>query len=159
MKELAMEMARYFKGDPKRVQHLLKVHAFAEIIGEGEKISGKEMYILETAAYVHDIGIKLAELKYGACDGKLQEQEGPAEARLMLHALGYEDSVVERVAYLVGHHHTYQEIDGTDYQILLEADFLVNMYEDEMTEEAIRAAYQRIFRTETGKKLCRDLYL
>lgn len=29
---------------------------------------------------VHDIGIKIAEEKFGACNGKLQEQEGPQEA-------------------------------------------------------------------------------
>ena len=35
--------------------------------------------------------------------------------------------VTERVAYLIGHHHTYDKIEGMDYQILVEADFLVNI--------------------------------
>ena len=48
------------------------------------------MHILEAAAYVHDIGIKVAEEKYGKCTGKLQEQEGPAVAREMLEKLGFE---------------------------------------------------------------------
>lgn len=86
------------------------------------------MHILEAAAYVHDIGIKVAEEKYGRCTGKLQEQEGPAVAREMLEKLGFEEKVPERVCYLVGHHHTYTDMDEMDYQILVEADFLVNLY-------------------------------
>ena len=37
----------------------------------------------------------------------------------------------ERICYLIGHHHTYDKIDGTDYQILVDADFLVNLYEED----------------------------
>ena len=42
----------------------------------------------------------------------------------------------ERVQYLIGRHHTYNDIDGIDYQILVEADFLVNMYEDSLSKKA-----------------------
>ena len=62
------------------------------------------------------------------------------------------------MAYLVGHHHTYTGIDGLDYQILVEADFLVNLYEDQLPAEARKHAYTSIFRTKTGKRLCRELY-
>jgi len=50
-------------------------------------------------------------------------------------------------------HHTYDNIDGLDYQILVEADFLVNLYEDDAGNRAIDKAYKRIFKTETGKKV------
>ena len=33
---------------------------------------------------------------------------------------------IARVAYLVGHHHTLRGIDGIDYQILIEADYIAN---------------------------------
>lgn len=107
---------------------------------------------------MHDIGIKPAEEKYGACSGKLQEQEGPKEAEKLLGALGYESEVIGRVAFLVGHHHTYQNVDGMDYQILLEADFLVNLYEDSSDLGAVRRAYDAIFRTETGREICRVMF-
>ena len=45
-----------------------------------EKLDTETLFILEAAALVHDIGIKNAEKKFGRCDGKLQEQEGPEEA-------------------------------------------------------------------------------
>jgi hypothetical protein len=35
-----------------------------------------------------------------------------------------------RICFLIGHHHTYTKIDGPDFQILVEADFPVNIDED-----------------------------
>lgn len=73
----------------------------------------------------------------------------------MLMRLGFAENVIERVCYLIGHHHTYTGIDGRDYQILVEADFLVNLYEDGRTDgdgrfmpdkAAVEAAYQRFLR-------------
>jgi hypothetical protein len=118
----------------------------------------KSLFILEAAAYTHDIGIKPAEEKYGRCDGKLQEQEGPIVAQSMLSELGIENYLIERICYLIGHHHTYDNIEGMDYQILVEADFLVNLYEDEAGSRTIRQAYERIFRTDAGRALCMTMY-
>ena len=125
LEKLFLEMISYYSGDPKRIQHFTKVHSYAKLIGEREQLSPEELYILEAAAYTHDIGIKPAEEKYGSSAGKLQEQEGPAVARGMLMRLGFAENVIERVCYLIGHHHTYTGIEGRDYQILVEADFLV----------------------------------
>ena len=157
--QLFMEMIRYYSGDAKRIQHFVKVHAFAKLIGEMEQLDEKSMKILETAAYVHDIGIKPAERKYGKSNGKLQEQEGPSVAREMLVKLGFEDKITERVCYLVGHHHTYTNIEGMDYQILVEADFLVNLYEDHSNMETVNSVYHKIFRTESGKQICKTMFL
>ena len=75
-------------------------------------------------------------------------------AEKMLQRLGYEPKVIDRVCYLVGHHHTYDQIDGSDYRILVEADFLVNLYEDGVSKDAVKNAYDKIFRTETGRRVC-----
>lgn len=158
LNNLCSRMIEFYRDDPARIQHFIKVHSFAKLIGEEEHLDEKLLYILEAAAYVHDIGIRPAEAKFGRCDGKLQEQEGPAEAEKMLKSLGFEQDVIKRVSYLVGHHHTYTDIDGMDYQILVEADFLVNLYEDNASREAAEHALQRIFRTESGKSICRDMF-
>lgn len=156
--KLIEEMISYNRGDAKRIQHFIKVHSFAKLIGETEDLSPAELFGLETAAVVHDIGIKPSEAKYGRCDGKLQEQEGPEPARELLEKLGYEKTVVERVCYLVAHHHTYENVEGLDYRILLEADFLVNLYEDGISKEGVQRAYEKIFVTETGKHICREMF-
>ncbi len=155
---LSIAMIRYFKDDPRRIQHFLKVHTLARLIGQGEHLDTETQFTLEAAALVHDIGIKRAEEKYGRCDGRLQEQEGPPEAEKLLKALGLDDRITERIRYLVGHHHTYREIHGDDYRILVEADFLVNLYEDQSDAPAIRSVYQKIFVTETGKELFQMMY-
>lgn len=152
------EMIAYDKGDPRRIQHFMKVHDFARTIGQLEGLNDDTLYILESAAVVHDIGIHVCEEKYGSCEGKLQEKEGPALAKELLERLGYEQEVINRICYLVGHHHTYTNIDGVDYQILVEADFLVNLYEDEVSSDAVRKAYQNIFKTESGRKICRNMF-
>ena len=156
--DLFMDMIAYYEGDPKRIQHFTKVHSYARLIGIGEELDDASLFILEAAAYTHDIGIRVAEEKYGRCDGKLQEQEGPIIAQKMLSQLGFENYIVERICFLIGHHHTYDNIDGLDYQILVEADFLVNLYEDDAGNRAIDKAYKRIFKTETGKKIFRLMF-
>lgn len=152
------KMIEYYAGDSRRVHHFLKVHSFAKLIAELENMQPDELEVLEIAALTHDIGIKNAELKYGYNNGRLQEQEGPPEARRLLREAGAGEASVERACYLVAHHHTYRNIDGLDYQILVEADFLVNMYEDKADADTIRKAYDNIFATETGKRLCRQLF-
>lgn len=156
--DLFMDMIAYYDGDPKRIQHFTKVHSYARLIGIGEELDDASLFILEAAAYTHNIGIRVAEEKYGRCDGKLQEQEGPIIAQKMLSQLGFENYIVERICFLIGHHHTYDNIDGLDYQILVEADFLVNLYEDDAGNRAIDKAYKRIFKTETGKKIFRLMF-
>ena len=86
---------------------------------------------METAAVVHDIGILTAERKYDSSAGKCQELEGSAEAKDLLSGLGWPQEVIDRVCYLVRHHHTYANIDKPD---------------------------DKIFRTKSGKNLFRLLY-
>lgn len=157
--KLHLEMINLYSGDSKRIQHFCKVYSYAKLIGEMEKVDQDTLFILETAALTHDIEIHLCEEKYGDCNGKLQEKEGPAIAKRMLSELGFGDDVSDRVQYLIAHHHTYTDIDGIDYQILVEADFLVNMYEDNLSKDAIEAAYNTIFRTESGKRICKEMFL
>ena len=155
---LLIAMIEHEAPDARRIQHFIKVHEFARLIGLMEQLPAAVQETLEAAAVVHDIGIHPAERKYGHSNGALQEQEGPPLARELMASLGWEESVIERVCYLVGHHHTYSCIDGMDYQILVEADFLVNLYEGNSPEETQRDVYQRIFRTESGKHLFRSMF-
>lgn len=151
--QLTVRMIRYNRGDPKRIQHFIKVHRFAHLIGVGEGLDRHTQWILEAAAIVHDIGVRPAEEKYGQCSGRLQEQEGPGPARLLLTQLNVPEADVERICFLVGHHHTYAPIAGPDHQMLIEADFLVNLYEDGASDRAVAAARRQIFRTHTGLEL------
>lgn len=156
--ELAARMIDFNQGEPGLSHHLLKVHAFARAIGVLEGLDAQTLETLEMAALVHDIGIKWCMNRHGHCTGKMQEEAGPPLARALLEDLGVPAGRIERVCYLVSRHHTYTDIEGMDYRILLEADFLVNLHENDATQKARQAAYENIFRTQAGKRFFRDLY-
>ncbi len=153
-----LAMINLYQGDSKRIQHFCKVHSYAKLIGEMENVDEKTLFIIEIATLTHDIGIHLCEEKYGNCNGKLQEKEGPDIAKKVLSELGIAADVSDRVQYLIAHHHTYTNIDGIDYQILVEADFIVNMHEEDLSADAKEKTYNNIFRTESGKKICKEMF-
>ena len=156
--QLHLAMIEFYKGDAKRIQHFCKVHSYAKLIAETENVDKNCLFTIEAAALTHDIGIHICEEKYGSCNGKLQEKEGPAIAEKLLGELGFDRNVSERVQYLIAHHHTYGNINEMDYQILVEADFLVNIMEEGSSKEAVIKAYQNIFKTSCGKKICREMF-
>lgn len=151
-------MIDYDNGNPKRIQHTTKVHAYASLVGKCEGLDEATQFILESASLVHDIGIRASEKKYGHQNGKLQEKEGPSVARDLLARLGYVEQQIERICWLVGHHHTYHVCEDLDYQILIEADFLVNLYEDCESVDAVRAVRRNIFRTESGTRMLDTMF-
>ena len=133
-------MIAYYEGDTQRIQHFLKVHSLARLIAVSEGIDAHTRFIVEAAAYVHDVGLQ------------------PAQAKAMLEELYFPQDVIDRVAFLVGRHQTDTGIDGVDFQILMEADCLVNLCEEGASESAVWSAARRIFRTESGKRLCRLMF-
>lgn len=157
--QLISEMIAYYAGDPKRIQHFLKVYSFAKLIGETEQLDAATLETLETAAIVHDIGIKISEEKYHSSAGKYQELEGPAIAEKLLKKLKYDPERIKRICWLIGHHHTYNNIQEIDHQILVEADFLVNIYEDGLSEISVQTIDEKVFKTKTGKWLIRTIFL
>ena len=151
--EVYRAMCDWDSGNARRIHHFAKVHDFARQIGLASGLDENAMFILEIAALVHDIGIKPADAQYGRHDGPLQETLGEAAAQIMLDAMGLPPAVVRRVSFLVGKHHTTSNVAGADWQILLEADFLVNMVESSYSDEAIDRAEEALFRTAEGKRM------
>ncbi len=152
------KMIRYFEADVKRINHALKVYGFASTIAREENLSKNEILIVDIAAVLHDIGIKEAEKKYNSCKGHYQEIEGPPVARKLLSESNLKPEIIDRVSYLIGNHHSYDKIDGQDFQILVEADFLVNIFEAKMSEETIKNVRQKYFKTKTGIEIIESMY-
>lgn len=157
--EIIRKMITFSNGNRHDVNHFIKVYAFAKTIGECEGLDQDTQAILEIAAVVHDIACPLCREKYGNTNGKYQELEGPALVRDFLADSGLPQAAVDRVAWLVGHHHTLRDIDGPDHQILIEADYLVNADESQYPRENVENTLERVFQTETGRTLLRSMYL
>ena len=146
--QLMRAMINYDSGDAPRIQHFVKVHNFAATIGVAEHLDEETQFILEAAAILHDIGIHPAEAKYGNCNGKAQEELGPSEARKLLTEVGgFTAAQIERICWLIGHHHTYNNVTTVDHRILLEADFLVNSFEAQLSTPSIIAFRNNVFRS------------
>lgn len=156
--QIQQKMINYFAGDVRRINHALKVHSFAKLIAELEALGEEEKETLEISAFLHDIGIKISEEKYNSSAGHYQEQEGPDVAEKLLKEFELQNNKLKRVLFLIGNHHSYDKIDGLDFQILVEADFLVNIDEDKMDMKQIESIKERIFKTESGKELIESLY-
>ncbi len=143
----------YDKGDARRINHFMKVYAYAKLIGELEGLNKNQQQILEIAAVLHDIGIHESERKYNSSAGSYQQIEGPPIAENILNSLNVPQEITKRVCYLISHHHTYTDITEADYQILVEADFIVNIYEDDLSRKQIESIKEKIFRTESGTEI------
>jgi HD superfamily phosphodiesterase len=152
-------MIGYYSGDVQRINHFVKVYGYAKTIGELEGIDEGTQEILEIAAITHDIGIKVSEEKYHSASGHYQQIEGPFEAQKLLSKLEVNEAIIDRTCWLIAHHHTYNDIREIDHQILVEADFLVNIHESEMGEDAIRNVKDTIFKTDAGKYFLENLFM
>lgn len=140
------------------VNHFMKVWGFARTIGVEEGLDEKTLFTVEAAAILHDIACPLCRRKYGNTMGKYQEEEGEALAGSLLAETDIPKDIRDRVVYLVAHHHTYTGVNGIDYQILLEADYLVNADESQANRENIQSTGDKIFRTKTGLRILKELY-
>lgn len=162
IKQVVVEkMKDVFGSDQRRINHALKVLKFSEEIMQGENLTGDIKQIIIMTAILHDIGIHEAERKYNSNSGKYQELEGPPVARRIMESIGVEEGNVERVCYIIGGHHTASKNDGIDFQVIWEADLLVNIEEDGLDKNNpnLESIIRKNFKTAVGRKIAEELYL
>lgn len=157
--QIIEKMIAFSDGNIHDIDHFIRVWTYAKTIGELEHLDEETQYILEISAITHDIACPLCRRKYGNTDGMKQETEGAAMVREFLRQTGMTAEQIERVAFLVGHHHTYTDVDGLDYQILLEADYIVNACENKYSKENIEKFLKLIAKTDSGIKLIRLVFV
>lgn len=159
VEEVSLKMIKYFSGDVKRINHALKVFGFAGCIARKEKLTDDEILKIEMTAILHDIGIVESEKKYNSSSGHYQEIEGPPVVRELLSDTEIDSEMLDRICYIIGNHHSYQKIDGVDFQIIVEADFLVNIFEDEISESAVNSIREKYFKTASGIEILESVYM
>ena len=117
--------------------------------------------MVRAAAILHDIGILEAERKHGSSNARYQEEYGPPLARTILEKLCPNAETVDHVCTIIGSHHRGNTIDTTEFRIVWDADWLVNLAEqaEAMAPEELAAWVERVFRTGRGLELARMKYL
>jgi HD superfamily phosphodiesterase len=125
------------------------------------KTEDGDWHILMPASILHDVGIKVAEEKYGSSAGHLQEREGPGIARKLLLKLGLRMEHIDEICEIIAHHHSPGEINTNNFKILYDADWLVNLG-DEIgggDKQKLKKMISKVFLTQTGKKMAENIYL
>ena len=156
--ELLQKMIAYSEGNMRDIMHLTCVWAYAKTIGEQEGLDPETQFLLEAAAVTHDIACPLCREKYGSADGKMQEKEGVPLVRAFLADTDLSPEQTERIAWLVGHHHTLDPIGGIDHQILIEADYVVNAMEKGYDRHNIENFIRRGMKTKSGIRLAKAVF-
>jgi heterodisulfide reductase subunit B len=158
--DYVQELKEHFGADKRRINHALKVFAVAVMIMNGEQVEDRIRDVVTVTALLHDVGIKVAEQKYNSSAGPYQELEGPPIVREIMKRLGAEEEIIDRAAYIVGGHHTASKNDGLDFQIIWEADLMVNIEEDGLYKhpENLPNIISRNFKTSTGRQLAIERY-
>lgn len=156
--QLTEKMIAFSKGDLHDIDHFMKVWGYAKTIGELEGLDEGTQFILELAALTHDIACPLCREKYGSSIWAKQEEEGVPMVRDFLADTSLSPAIIDRVSYLVGHHHTLTGIEGMDYQILIEADYMVNAAEKGLGKAEIAAFVVEHFRTKSGIALIKSVF-
>ena len=155
--QIMEKMIAISNGNIHDIDHLIRVWTYSKMIGELEGLDELTQFVLEVAAITHDIACPLCREKYGNTNGKYQELEGEAMVRSFLAGTEMLEEQIERVAFLVGHHHTFIGIDGIDYQILVEADYIANATENGYSLQNVENFIQKIMKTESGKRILRSI--
>ena len=166
--EIMKKMIDFSDSNIHDIDHFIRVWTYARTIAELESLDAETQYILEVAAITHDIACPLCREKYGSTNGKHQETEGAPMVRDFLRDTGMTEAQIDRVAFLVGHHHTFTDVrgkdytytgvDGLDYQILLEADYIANASENGYERRSVENFIHKIMRTESGKALAKAVF-
>lgn len=152
-------MIDLYRGNLHDIEHFLKVHQYASLIGRSAGLDADTQEQLELTAIVHDIACPLCREKYGSAKGSYQEAESEPLVRAFFADFDLPPQMLERIVYLVCHHHTYTGVDGADYQILLEADYLVNASEQHASADSVREFCSRVVKTPAAQRLFDSIYL
>lgn len=155
---LLEELEGYFGNDTKRINHAKNVMNFAEELLTQEKA---DWHIVIPASILHDVGIKVAEEKYGSSAGHYQEKEGPSVARKILLKIGLKMEDIDEICEIIAHHHSPGKVDTSNFKVLYDADWLENLKEEIGRKDKVKLKeiIDKVFFTDSAKKLAEKIYL
>ena len=157
--QIMEKMIAFSEGNIHDIDHFIRVWSYAKTIAELEGLDANTRFILEVAAITHDIACPLCRKKYGNTNGKHQEREGVPMVKAFLADAGLSAAKIDRIAWLVDHHHTLSDIDGLDHQILVEADYIANASENGYSDENVRNFMSKVMKTNSGRRLLTSVML
>ena len=136
---VALDMKKYYKGDIDNIQHVVRVYTLSKTIGELEKLPEETQLYLELASILHEI-------------------DSMEDIHEILKNNRIDEDIKERVCYIIENKKNYDHVTGLDQQILIEADFIVHIKEDNLPSEKIIEIGNKYFFTNYGKAFLKKAF-
>ncbi len=155
--QLVQAMRKHFGKDERRITHALAVLDYAEQIMRREGANPK---VVLTAAVLHDVGITEGERLHDSSAGRWQEKYGPDIADRIMKDLGMDEETRDHVRRIIANHHSARDIDTTEFRVIWDADWMVNIPDEypDKTPQQRAALIDKVFKTPSGKAMAMALY-
>ena len=157
LKPVRDHITAFFGKDSKDLAHALNVLKYVQLLLPEVAPDDWARFRAEAAALVHDITCPLCREVYGECTGEQQERESLYVLSLFFDCLDLPPLQVERIIWMVSHHHTPEASDEPDFRLLIEADLLANLQEQNIDLFDLRQLAVRTMRTKTGQEELRKM--
>ncbi|RJR27339.1 MAG: HD domain-containing protein [Desulfobacteraceae bacterium] len=150
---VAIEVKKYFGRDFKRIGHAMRVARYAEEIGREEN---GNLAVIIPAAYLHDIGIRDAEVVDPERVSNIHGEMGEPVAREILSRLKAREELIEEICAIIKDHHRPPPDNGKDFACVYDADILVNLEEGQKENPApadeLKEKIEKLLLTPGGRK-------
>lgn len=150
----------YAACDSTQIAHTLCVHEYTRMLAMRERYDERKRGLLEIAALLHDIGCPSAKWKYGDSLPIHQQQEGMCIAAdwFASDPSWLDTQEAQWVVDVVGAHHNAVQAEVLGFEVLYEADLIVNLFEGYYPVDYADVYYHKMVRTKSGKQLFRQLF-
>ncbi len=157
---VAVEVKRYLGTDFKRIGHAARMAGLAEKIAKREKA---DLPSVLCAAYLYEIGARLALEKHGSDDSRWIEQENPGMVQILMDKLGAGQELIDRIIEMVRRHGRPSDDADLERRVLWDADQLARMSVCKekvgIDPAAFLSKLDRIFMTPSGKELAGEILM
>lgn len=144
----------------EQIVHTQAVASYTRLIAVGEGLDEDRVDLLETAAWLHDIGCPSARELYGNSQPVHQQEEGRKLAGAWLESVpGLTADEKEWLAEVVAHHHQFASARELHFEPLFEADLIVNLTEGYYELKKAPHFYDKFVVTATGRRLFEEIIL
>lgn len=152
---IAKRVIDYYATTPpvmEQIVHTQAVASYTRLIATMEGLEQQQVDLLETAAWLHDIGCPNARIRYGNSRPLYQQSEGQKLVGEWLQGeADLTNNEKEWLVQVVGHHHQRPAALKWHFEPLYDADLIVNIWEGYYAMEKAESQYKKLICTESGK--------
>lgn len=158
--ELRLEVLAIFAAeDPLQIAHTQAVADYTETIAIMEKLPARQIFLLKTAALLHDVGCPAARASHGKSLPAVQEREGARITReLLMKRAEFTANETDFLVAVVGSHHQFRKAKEIGFEPLFEADLIVNLLEGYLDRSKAALYGEKMVSTPSGKRLFELLF-